>query len=150
MRVAASEQGDGGFAVVDVDTLWRDRNTNELFHWKGRACKVCTRVDGRCYFSFRQACWSTNTLFTAVGFRREWRRSASARSWLAVKPPDRAFYFPYCLSHDFRLVAINHQGFAAPQGEIAHVLSLPGNRLAKSPLNGPAEWRTSGHSTSLR
>ena len=31
-------QGYGGFAVVDVDTLWRNRNTNEFFHWKGRVC----------------------------------------------------------------------------------------------------------------
>jgi ketosteroid isomerase-like protein len=47
LRVVVSEQGDGGFAVVDVDTLWRNRNTNELFHWKGRACKVYTKVHGR-------------------------------------------------------------------------------------------------------
>jgi hypothetical protein len=48
-----SEQGDGGFAVVDVDTLWRNRNTNEFFHWKGRACKVYTKVDGRLPFLFQ-------------------------------------------------------------------------------------------------
>src|SRR5512143_3483246 len=32
VRVAASDEGDGGFAVVDVDTLWRRRDTGELFH----------------------------------------------------------------------------------------------------------------------
>jgi len=42
-RVEVSEQGDGAFAVVDVDTLWRDRNDQD-FHWKGRACKVYSRV----------------------------------------------------------------------------------------------------------
>ena len=31
-------------AVVDVDTLWRNRATEEDFHWKGRACKGYTRV----------------------------------------------------------------------------------------------------------
>jgi ketosteroid isomerase-like protein len=38
-KVEVSEQGDGAFAVVDVDTLWRDHNGKD-FHWKGRACKV--------------------------------------------------------------------------------------------------------------
>jgi ketosteroid isomerase-like protein len=29
---------------VDVDTLWRHRETGEDFHWLGRACKVYTKV----------------------------------------------------------------------------------------------------------
>lgn len=36
-RVVVSDQGDGAFAVVDVDTLWRNRATDQPFHWKGRA-----------------------------------------------------------------------------------------------------------------
>jgi hypothetical protein len=44
LRVAVSEQADGGFAVVDVETLWRSRRTKEPFHCKGRACKVYTKV----------------------------------------------------------------------------------------------------------
>ncbi len=44
VRVFLSEQNDAGFAVVDVDTLWRHRETGALFHWKGRACKGYTRV----------------------------------------------------------------------------------------------------------
>ena len=47
VRIAVSEEGDGGFAVVDVDTLWRDRASGALFHWKGRACKGYTRVGER-------------------------------------------------------------------------------------------------------
>ncbi len=43
IRIEISEQGDGAFAVVDVDTLWRD-HTGKDFHWKGRACKVYGRV----------------------------------------------------------------------------------------------------------
>jgi ketosteroid isomerase-like protein len=39
LKIEVSEQRDGAFAVVDVDTLWRDREGND-FHWKGRACKV--------------------------------------------------------------------------------------------------------------
>ncbi|MFZ0951930.1 MAG: hypothetical protein WAN17_06675 [Candidatus Sulfotelmatobacter sp.] len=38
-KIEISEQGDGAFAVVDVDTLWRDLDGKD-FHWKGRACKV--------------------------------------------------------------------------------------------------------------
>lgn len=45
VRIAVSEQGDGAFAVVDVDTLWRRRDGKE-FHWSGRACKGYTTVGG--------------------------------------------------------------------------------------------------------
>jgi ketosteroid isomerase-like protein len=44
-RIEISEEGDGAFAVVDVDTLWRDRNGKD-FHWLGRACKIYTKVAG--------------------------------------------------------------------------------------------------------
>jgi ketosteroid isomerase-like protein len=47
VRVVASAEGDGGFAVVDVDTLWRRRSDGEPFHWKGRACKGYTKVGNR-------------------------------------------------------------------------------------------------------
>ena len=43
IKIEVSDQGDGAFAVVDVDTLWRDRNGKD-FHWRGRACKVYSRV----------------------------------------------------------------------------------------------------------
>jgi len=46
VRLAVSEEGDGAFAVVDVDTLWRHRTTGEPEHWKGRACKGYTKVRG--------------------------------------------------------------------------------------------------------
>ena len=42
-KIEITEQGDGAFAVVDVDTLWRSQNGKD-FHWKGRACKVYTRI----------------------------------------------------------------------------------------------------------
>jgi ketosteroid isomerase-like protein len=46
IRVEVSPEGDGGFAVVDVDTLWRHRVTGEKNHWKGRACKGYTKING--------------------------------------------------------------------------------------------------------
>jgi len=42
-KIEVSAEGDGAFAVVDVDTLWRHLNGKD-FHWKGRACKVYSRV----------------------------------------------------------------------------------------------------------
>lgn len=47
VRIVVSAEGDGGFAVVDVDTLWRHRVTGEPFPWKGRACKGYTKVGER-------------------------------------------------------------------------------------------------------
>jgi ketosteroid isomerase-like protein len=44
-RIEVSAEGDGAFAVVDVDTLWRDADGRD-FHWCGRACKIYTLVGG--------------------------------------------------------------------------------------------------------
>jgi ketosteroid isomerase-like protein len=43
VKIVVSEQGDGAFAVVDIDTLWRDSSGKD-FHWIGRACKGYTKV----------------------------------------------------------------------------------------------------------
>ncbi len=45
VNIVVSREKDGAFAVVDVDTLWRDA-TGRNFHWKGRACKIYTKVGG--------------------------------------------------------------------------------------------------------
>lgn len=42
-KIEISKQGDGAFAVVDIDTLWIDSKGNKN-HWKGRVCKVYTKV----------------------------------------------------------------------------------------------------------
>jgi len=47
VRIEVSAEGDGAFAIVDVDTLWKRRADGEAFPWKGRAGKGYTRVDGR-------------------------------------------------------------------------------------------------------
>jgi len=45
-KIVVSDEADGGFAVVDVDTLWRDEQGRDN-HWRGRVCKVYTRmIDG--------------------------------------------------------------------------------------------------------
>lgn len=45
LRVVVSAEEDGALAVVDVDTLWRDRAGHD-FHWIGRAGKIYTKVGG--------------------------------------------------------------------------------------------------------
>ena len=43
IKITLSAEGDGAFAVVDVDTLWRDRTGRDV-HWLGRAGKGYTKV----------------------------------------------------------------------------------------------------------
>ncbi|MFX1385567.1 MAG: hypothetical protein ACFFBP_24405, partial [Promethearchaeota archaeon] len=42
-KIVISKERDGAFAVVDIDTLWIDKN-NIKNHWKGRVCKVYTKI----------------------------------------------------------------------------------------------------------
>lgn len=42
-KIEISKEGDGAFAVVDIDTLWINTNGNKN-HWKGRVCKVYSKV----------------------------------------------------------------------------------------------------------
>ena len=46
IKIEISNEGDGAFAVVDIDTLWIHLKTAERNHWVGRTCKGYTRVDG--------------------------------------------------------------------------------------------------------
>ena len=42
-KIEISKEGDGAFAVVNIDTLWIDSNGNKN-HWKGRVCKIYSKV----------------------------------------------------------------------------------------------------------
>lgn len=42
-KIVISKEGDGAFAVVDIDTLWRSRKGKEE-QWKGRVCKVYSKI----------------------------------------------------------------------------------------------------------
>jgi hypothetical protein len=44
-KIEVSQEGDGAFAVVDIDTLWRSPLGEEM-RWQGRVCKVYTKVGG--------------------------------------------------------------------------------------------------------
>ncbi|MBC8645684.1 MAG: nuclear transport factor 2 family protein [Thermoanaerobaculia bacterium] len=42
-KIVVAREGDGAFAVVDIDTLWINGRGEEN-HWKGRVCKVYSKV----------------------------------------------------------------------------------------------------------
>jgi ketosteroid isomerase-like protein len=42
-KIVISNEKDGAFAVVDIDTLWIDKN-NRSDNWKGRVCKVYSKI----------------------------------------------------------------------------------------------------------
>ena len=42
-KIEISKEGDGAFAVVNIDTLWIDSNGNKN-HWKGRVFKIYSKV----------------------------------------------------------------------------------------------------------
>lgn len=42
--IKISNEKDAAFAVVDIDTLWRHKVTKEESHWKGRVCKIYTKL----------------------------------------------------------------------------------------------------------
>lgn len=44
VRIEVSREGDGAFAVVDIDTLWRSHVDGSESHWLGRTCKAYARV----------------------------------------------------------------------------------------------------------
>lgn len=47
VRVEVTPERDGGFAVVDVDTVWRRHSDGVEDQWLGRACKIYAKcVDG--------------------------------------------------------------------------------------------------------
>jgi len=45
-KIEVSKEQDGAFAVVDIDTLWRHKQTGTEMNWKGRTCKTYTLIDG--------------------------------------------------------------------------------------------------------
>ncbi len=44
-KIEISKEKDGAFAVVDIDTLWIDNKSGTKNHWKGRVCKVYSKVN---------------------------------------------------------------------------------------------------------
>lgn len=45
IKITETKEKDGGFAVVDIDTLWKNKHTGEYMHWLGRTCKTYVKSD---------------------------------------------------------------------------------------------------------
>lgn len=43
-KVQFSDAKDAAFAVVDLNVQWEDKMTGRLLYWRGRVCKVYTKV----------------------------------------------------------------------------------------------------------
>ncbi|KAF9113855.1 hypothetical protein BGX27_000691 [Mortierella sp. AM989] len=51
VKIEVSNELDGALAVVDIDTLWRHKETKVDSHWKGRVGKIYTKMaDGQWKF----------------------------------------------------------------------------------------------------
>jgi ketosteroid isomerase-like protein len=46
VKIEVSVEQDAAFAVVDIDTLWRHKETKKDSHWQGRVCKIYTKMPG--------------------------------------------------------------------------------------------------------
>ena len=44
VKTETTNEQDGGFAVVDIDTLWHDPITGDKMHWFGRTCKTYVKT----------------------------------------------------------------------------------------------------------
>jgi hypothetical protein len=46
VTIRSSAEGDAAFAVVDIDTVWRNRSSGAEMAWRGRVCKIFTKMPG--------------------------------------------------------------------------------------------------------
>jgi hypothetical protein len=52
-RIQVSKEEDGALAVVDIDTLWRHKESGKEMNWKGRTCKIYTLMPDEWKFIFQ-------------------------------------------------------------------------------------------------
>jgi hypothetical protein len=45
IKIVETNEKDGGFAVVDIDTLWKNKLNGEFMHWLGRTCKTYVKTN---------------------------------------------------------------------------------------------------------
>jgi hypothetical protein len=46
VKIEVSVEEDAAMAVIDVDSLWRDKDTNQGIHWQGRVSNFYTKMPG--------------------------------------------------------------------------------------------------------
>jgi ketosteroid isomerase-like protein len=116
VKTELSEQEDGAFAVVDIDTMWRRQGDSEEMRWRGRVCKVYSLVAGEWKMTMhtgaltypgpqpvgtdadrsRRATTEEPAKRWAEVWARAWPR-ADAEAIAALYAPEAVFY-----SHPFR------------------------------------------------
>jgi len=102
VKIELSPQGDGGFAVVDIDTLWRRRQTGEEMRWKGRVCKVYALVGNE--WKLTQHTGALEPFEPVAAAARAWV-DAWLQSWSTRDPEPIASRYAdsgVFLSHPFR------------------------------------------------
>ncbi|EFA75698.1 hypothetical protein PPL_10751 [Heterostelium album PN500] len=54
LNIKVSKEEDAALAVVDIDTLWIENKTGKPFHWKGRVCKIYTKMTDNKWLFYSQ------------------------------------------------------------------------------------------------
>jgi len=102
VKTEASDQRDGAFAVVDIDTRWRDRASDAEARWAGRVCKVYSLVDNEWRLTMHTGAlrYPVGASEAADRWVEVWSRAwpaADVDAIAALYAPDATFY-----SHPFR------------------------------------------------
>jgi ketosteroid isomerase-like protein len=102
VKIELSAQEDGAFAVVDIDTLWRQRDGGDEMNWKGRVCKVYARVGSEWKMTMHTGAltYPASAAEAARQWVETWSRAwpaADAEAISALYAADALFY-----SHPFR------------------------------------------------
>ncbi len=45
IKIVETQEKDGGFAVVDIDTIWKNKTTGMIMQWRGRTCKTYVKTN---------------------------------------------------------------------------------------------------------
>ena len=102
VKIEVSEQGDGAFAVVDIDTLWRRRDGEDEMHWKGRVCKVYSLGGGEWKMTMHTGAltYPSHAIAAARAWVEAWSRAWPIRDTDAVAAlyADNVVFY----SHPFR------------------------------------------------
>jgi ketosteroid isomerase-like protein len=100
VKIEVSEQRDGAFAVVDIDTLWRRRDGEDEMRWKGRVCKVYSLGGDEWKMTMHTGALTYPSHAAARAWADVWSRAwpaGDAKAIDALYADDAVFY-----SHPFR------------------------------------------------
>jgi ketosteroid isomerase-like protein len=102
VKIEISDEKDGAFAVVDIDTAWRKRGGEEEMRWLGRVCKVYALVRGEWKMTMHTGVprYANDVTSAAHTWAEVWQRAwpaADVDALDALYADEAVFY-----SHPFR------------------------------------------------